>query len=109
MKIFKQIYIDNGTLGGIISILSASSIIMTPISFIGVINLNYDKSFKWMNPILFWIITTFIMGLWLWFYFAIIFPSILKFQNRQGYAHGNPLKEELRIVNEKLDRLLNGK
>jgi len=42
-------------------------------------------------------------GLWWFFYYAVIFPSTIKFANRQNYIHSNPIRDDLEKIKERLE------
>lgn len=43
---------------------------------------------------------------WWLFYYAIIYPSIVHFSNKQAYKHGSPVKRDFEAINNKLDKIM---
>lgn len=104
--VMKQHIIDKGQFGGIIQIFSNSLIILSPISFIGILALNYDRYIKYwidLNTFIFLSVVVFIIYEWIFFIF--VFPSIVQFGNRQSYTHENPIKREFDEIKVTLNRI----
>lgn len=102
----KQIHIDNGKVGGTIQIITQSMFIVNLFNFAGVALLTYDKFLKDRIPIWAGITALMLCAVSWWvIYYSVIVPSILQYSNRQGYKHGNPVKKDFELLNERLDRL----
>ena len=84
-----------------------SLIVMQPISFIGIIALNYDKYIKyWIDIYTFMIFSTILFIVYEWMFFAFVYPSMMTFMNRQVFEKENPVIKRMDIIEEKLDKLL---
>lgn len=104
----RQYKIDNGQLGGVISVFSNSLVILAPFSFIGILALNYDRYIRhWISLELFILLSVAAFILYEWIFFAFIFPSMMRFGGNQTYIYG-PIKDELDEIKNKL-QLINGK
>lgn len=102
----KQFKIDKGQLGGFIIIFMNSLVVMSPISFMGILALNYDKYITtWLTFYQFLIISTILMIIYEWAFFAFVYPSMMQFSNRQVCEHENPVIKRIDILEEKLDKL----
>jgi len=88
----RQYKIDNGEIGGAIQIFGASTVIFTPLSFIGIAALNYDRFLKnIIDPIAFIAVAVVFLIIYEWAFFAFIYPSMIRFGNRQGVTHDSPI------------------
>lgn len=95
----KQYKIDNGQIGGLLSVFQNSLVALAPFSFIGIVALNYDKYLKyWIDLNTFIIISTILFIIYEWLYFVFVFPSIVHFANRQACAHENPIYNDLKEI-----------
>lgn len=101
----KQYKIDNGQIGGIIQIIGSSTLVLSPLSFIGILALNYDKYFSWIDPKIFAITSIFLFLAFEWVWFAIIFPSYVQFGNRQQCTHDNPIFISVQEISKRLDKI----
>ncbi len=113
-KILNQYKIDTGQLGGLISVFGNSLIILSPFSFIGILALNYDRYIKhWLDLNIFIIVSVISFIIYEWMFFALVYPSIVQFSNRQVCAHENPIYNDLQeiktAINEIKDRLCMGR
>jgi len=110
-KVFNQHKIDTGQIGGLISVFSNSLVILSPFSFIGILALNYDRYIKWWIDInTFIIISVVCFIIYEWIFFALVYPSIIQFSNRQVCAHENPIYneiKEMKVTLKKLEEKLN--
>jgi hypothetical protein len=106
----KQYKIDNGKIGGLIVIFMNSLFVVSPINFIGILALNYDKYIKyWINIYQFAIISFIFLVIYEWIFFAYIYPSMMTFSNGQVFEAENPVIKRMDIIEEKLDKLLEDK
>lgn len=94
-RVMKQHQIDKGQFGGLISVFSSSLVILSPFSFIGILALNYDRYIKyWLDLNTFIFISTVLFIIYEWIFFIFVYPSMVRFGNRQIYEHDNPMKKE---------------
>ncbi len=107
----KQYKIDNGEIGGLIHVFGSSLIVLQPFSFIGILALNYDRFIKnWIDLNTFIVISTICFIVYEWIFFAFVFPSMIRFSNRQGCMHENPIyieSQKIKSIVEKIDIKLN--
>jgi len=106
MKLIRQIHIDNGKLGGIISIIINSMFIFNFITFINTTLTVYNTWLRDIIPL--WLCVIIICGgsiTWFSTYYTILYPSIMQFANRQAYIHSSPIKEEFDKLNARLDSI----
>lgn len=116
MKMVKQHKIDNGQIGGFLSIFTQSMFIFGIANFLGISALVYQSILKSYIPLWTFLILMAIGYLgWMILYYSMIMPSMIRFGNRQGYAHGNPmkadilyLKNELREIRSELQEIKTG-
>lgn len=93
--VMKQYKIDKGQLGGLLAVFSNSLVILSPFSFIGILALNYDRYIKyWLDLNTFIFISAVLFIIYEWIFFIFLYPSIVRFGNRQIYEHDNPMKKE---------------
>jgi len=106
MRTMKQIRIDNGQLGGTIQIIIQSMFIFNFLTFINTCALAYH-SFLYRYVSLSVGIILMVVGAFSWWiiYYSIIYPSIIRFANRQAYTHGSPVKEDFKEIKEMLKDL----
>lgn len=99
----KQFKIDNGQLGGTLQIIIQSMFIFNFLTFINTCALAY-YSFLYRYVSLSVGIILMIIGTLSWWiiYYTIVYPSILRFANRQSYTHGSPIKKDLEEIKEML-------
>lgn len=100
----KQIHIDNGKLGGAIQVIIQSMFIVNLFNFGGVALLTYDRFLKdhvSLSAGAFAICCGAVT--WWVFYYCVIVPSVIQYSNRQGYKHGNPVKRDFELLNERLN------
>lgn len=104
---FKQRRIDNGQIGGAIQMVIQSMFIFNFVTFVNTCALAYT-SFLHDYVSLQTAIVLILVGAFGWWitYYAIIYPSILRFANRQSYNHGSPIKDDLEELHGKVDRLM---
>lgn len=102
----KQIRIDSGQLGGSIQIIMQSMFIVNLFNFAGVFLLIYDKFLKEYVSLLTGVIII-CCGAVAWWacYYVFIVPSVIQYSNRQGYKHGNPVKRDFELINDRLDKI----
>lgn len=101
----KQYEIDDGKIGGFLSIFTQSMFIFSIANFIGISALVYQSILKHYIPL--WIFFIFMaIGYfgWMAIYYSILMPSMIRFGNRQHYAHGNPMKDDITILKKELDK-----
>lgn len=110
MRIIRQRRIDDGQIGGFLSIFTQSMFIFSIVNFLGISALVYQSILKFYVPIwtFFILMITGYFG-WMAIYYSVLMPSMIRFGNRQNYAHGNPirndidsLKDDLRNIKEEL-------
>jgi len=102
----KQIKVDNGQIGGIITIIINSMFVFNFFTFINTCAIAYDL-FLHEYVSLQTGIALMLVGSCGWFavYYAIIYPSIIRFANKQAYIHDSPIKEDLDIIKKELEQL----
>jgi len=103
MKIIRQYDVDDGQIGGFLSIFTQSMFIFSIANFLGISALVYQSILKQYVSI--W--TYFILMAvgyfgWMSIYYSILMPSMIRFANRQGYAHGNPVREDIASLRNEL-------
>ena len=104
--VMKQYRIDKGQFGGLISVFSSSLVILSPFSFIGILALNYDRYIKyWMDLNMFIFISAVLFIIYEWIFFIFVYPSMIRFGNRQIYEHDNPMKKEFDEIKEALKNI----
>lgn len=105
-KIIRQYKIDNGQIGGFLSIFTQSMFIFSIINFLGISALVYQSIVK--SYVSLWIYLIF-MGIgyfgWMIIYYSFIMPSMIQFSNRQGYTHGNPMREDIMSIKNELKEI----
>ena len=106
MRIIKQHRVDTGQIGGVLSIFTQSMFIFGIITFLNTSALVYQSILKNYISLLAFIITIGI-GLfgWMVIYYSIIMPSMIQFGNRQGYEHGNPMREDIEVIKRELKEI----
>lgn len=102
----KQLKIDNGQLGGTIQIIIQSMFIFNFATFISTSALLYDSIlYKYVSLPVGVLLLLVGAGSWWMAYYAIVYPSIIRFANRQAYAHGSPIRRDLEEIKEQLAKL----
>ena len=106
MRLPKQKHIDKGQLGGILQIFTRTSIPLTPINFIGIASLWYDRFLKSYCSIPTGIVII-LLGAMVWWVFdyTTLYPSAIQFGNKQGYAHNSPINADFEEVKNELDEI----
>lgn len=106
MRMIKQRRIDTGQIGGVLSIFTQSMFIFGIVTFLNTTALVYQSILKYYISLWGFVI---IIGvgllLWMAMYYVIIMPSMIQFGNRQGYAHGNPMREDIEIIKKELKEI----
>ena len=106
MRMIKQRRVDNGQIGGVLSIFTQSMFIFGIVTFLNTTALVYQSILKYYISLWGFVI---IIGtgllLWMAIYYVIIMPSIIQFGNRQGYTHGNPMREDIEIIKKELTEI----
>jgi len=110
--ILRQHTIDGGQLGGLINVFSASLVILSPFSFLGILALNYDRYIKyWIDLNTFITISAFCFVAYEWLFFTLVYPSMVQFGNKQACTFENPLlneikelKASIKEIKEKLEK-----
>lgn len=96
MKIIKQRKIDDGEIGGFLSIFTQSMFIFSIANFLGISALVYQSILKYYVPLwIFFILIVIGYFGWMAVYYTFLMPSMIRFGNRQHYTHGNPMKEDI--------------
>lgn len=102
----KQKSIDNGQIGGMISVLINSGFPFTLLSLIGIATLNYDKFLKvYMSFTSFILLAVFALLIWEYIFYVYVFPSFVIFSNRQSCTHSNPMMDKLNQIENKIEEL----
>ena len=105
-RITRQYKIDDGQIGGFLSIFTQSMFIFSIINFLGISALVYQSILKRYIPL--WIFFI-VIGIgyfgWMMVYYSIIMPSMIQFGNRQGYRHGNPMREDIMSIKKELKEI----
>jgi len=106
VRMIKQRRIDTGQIGGVLSIFTQSMFIFGIVTFLNTTALVYQSILKYYISLWGFVI---IIGvgllLWMAMYYVIIMPSMIQFGNRQGYAHGNPMREDIEIIKKELKEI----
>ena len=106
MKLIKQVKVDDGELGGFINVAMNSMFIFTLVNSVGIYALFFDKFLSKYISLSTGIIAIIISILIWWIvYYSIIYPSVIRYGNRQAWKHGNPYKVEFDLINERLDKI----
>lgn len=102
----KQYHIDNGFIGGCInSFLNSMWVfnLITPINTIMILQI-YLKGIGINIPILYILISTVILlFVWVIINFSFFEPTMIIQRQRQAVSHNNPMMEEIKKINAKLD------
>lgn len=89
-----------------IAVFSSSLIVFSIFSFIGILALNYDRYIKyWVDLKTFIIISIILFIIYEWIFFVIVFPSMIRFGNRQTCAHENPVYIEIQEIKNTLKKI----
>ena len=106
MRIIKQRKIDTGQIGGVLSIFTQSMFIFGIVTFLNTSALVYQSILRYYVSLWTFVI---IIGvgllLWMYIYYSILMPSMIQFGNRQGYTHGNPMREDIEIIKKELKEI----
>lgn len=107
MRLPKQLHIDNGQIGGTIQIILQSMFLVNFATFVSTLILLYNTVlYKYVQ----WYVAgvVLIIGIVSWWiiYYVIVYPSIITFVNRQQYTHKNPIREDIKRIENKLDKLM---
>ena len=106
MSIIKQRRVDNGQIGGVLSIFTQSMFIFGLVTFLNTSALVYQSILKYYISLWGYII---IIGVgllgWMTIYYSVLMPSMIQFGNRQGYVHGNPMREDIDIIKSQLKEI----
>jgi 5-bromo-4-chloroindolyl phosphate hydrolysis protein len=102
----KQRRVDSGQIGGVLSIFTQSMFIFGIVTFLNTTALVYQSILKYYISLWGFVIII-VIGLLLWMaiYYVIIMPSMIQFGNRQGYTHGNPMREDIEIIKKELKEI----
>lgn len=102
----KQRRVDTGQIGGVLSIFTQSMFIFGIVTFLNTTALVYQSILKYYISLWGFVIII-IIGLfgWMAMYYVIIMPSMIQFGNRQGYEHGNPMREDIEIIKKELKEI----
>ena len=106
MRIIKQRRVDTGQIGGVLSIFIQSMFIFGIVTFLNTSALVYQSILS--HYISLWgfiIIIGIVLLLWMTIYYVIIMPSMIQFGNRQGYEHGNPMREDIESIKIQLKEI----
>lgn len=103
MRMVKQRRIDSGQIGGIISIFTQSMFVFGIVTFLNTTALVYQSILNYYISLWGFVIII-VVGLfgWMAIYYVIIMPSMIQFGNRQGYTHGNPMREDIETIKKEL-------
>lgn len=99
----KQIKIDNGQMGGTIQMILNSMFVFNLLTFINTSILLYQSVIYKYIPLVLYILSIICFAfVWVSIYYFIIYPSVIRFGNRQSYAHGSPIKKDFDKINKQL-------
>jgi hypothetical protein len=102
----RQFHIDSGQVGGIMQVIIQSNFIFTVLNSIAVWILVYDKYLSGHVPIYIGVLIGVIcVPSWWFFYYSVLYPSLVQYTNRQSWKHNNPIKKEFDDVNRRLDKI----
>jgi hypothetical protein len=102
----KQVKIDNGQIGGIITIIINSMFVFNFVTFVNTCAIAYDLFLHEYVSLQVGVVLLLAgAGGWFFLYYAIIYPSIIRFANKQAYLHDSPIKEDLDIIKKKLEEM----
>lgn len=102
----KQISVDNGTVGGLIAIFSASMVVFGMITFINTTIIAYSTNYyKYISLQTFIILGLILFIIYEYVFYAVIIPSMQKFSNRQAYVHDNPIKSDIFELKQQMNRI----
>lgn len=100
----KQIKIDNGQIGGAIAVFSNAMFIVQFGTFITVCGIAYDSFLhKFVSLQMGFLILAIGAIMWFCFYYFIIYPSAMSFQNEQAYKHDSPIKSDFEDIKLELE------
>lgn len=106
MRMIKQRRVDTGQIGGVLSIFMQSMFIFGIVTFLNTTALVYQSILRYYISIWGFVIIIGIgLLLWMAIYYVIIMPSMIQFGNRQGYAHGNPMREDIETIKKELKEI----
>lgn len=106
MRMIKQRKVDSGQIGGVLSIFMQSMFIFGIVTFLNTTALVYQSILRYYISIWGFVIIIGIgLLLWMAIYYVIIMPSMIQFGNRQGYAHGNPMREDIETIKKELKEI----
>lgn len=104
MKMIRQYRIDDGLIGGFLSIFTQSMFIFGIANFLGISALVYQSILRhYISIYIFFILMAVGYFAWMIIYYSFIMPSMIQFGNRQSYAHGNPMKDDIMVLKNQLD------
>lgn len=99
----KQLKIDNGQVGGLVTIFIQSMFIFNFFTFINTCAIMYHTFLHEYVSLAVGIILMFAGALLWWLaYYAIVYPSMIRFTNRQQYLHDSPIQKDLEEIKEML-------
>lgn len=100
----RQRHVDNGQIGGFISVFTSSMFIFSFFTFLNTTGLIYVQSrLKDYIPIeIFFILIGIASLVWMGFYYVVIMPSQVQFASKQSYIHNNPVQQDLKEIKEGL-------
>ena len=102
----KQRRVDTGQIGGILSIFTQSMFIFGIVTFLNTTALVYQSILKYYISLPIFLITILVgLSAWMMIYYVIIMPSMIQFGNRQGYTHGNPMRDDIEILKKQLKEI----
>ena len=105
-RMIKQRRVDSGQIGGVLSIFTQSMFIFGIVTFLNTTALVYQSILKYYISLWGFVIIIGIgLLLWMAIYYVIIMPSMIQFGNRQGYTHGNPMREDIEIIKKELTEI----
>lgn len=106
MRMIKQRRVDTGQIGGVLSIFTQSMFIFGIVTFLNTTALVYQSILRYYISLWGFVIII-VVGLLLWMamYYVVIMPSMIQFGNRQGYTHGNPMREDIEIIKKELKEI----
>ena len=101
----KQIKIDNGQIGGIITIIINGMFIFQFVTFINTCAIAYDLFLHKYVSLEFGI-GLMLVGSFTWFfiYYCVVYPSIIRFANAQMYIHDSPIQKDLAEIKKMIEK-----
>lgn len=97
-------------IGGLKELFGRTSFYVTMINFLLLIVTAYYTTIRFIIPISFLVFLTIVIILVcvaMLVEYVVILPSSVVFQNHQAYKHSNPLKDDIKLILNRLDDIEN--